>query len=437
MNRKLLYIGYVWPEPQSSAAGWHTTDLLRAFSQIGYEIHLASSAAPTEFSTSFDSWKSLGVVTHFIKLNCTSFDEFIRGLQPDVVVFDRFITEEQFGARVYDNLPGALRIVDMQDFHTLRKQREEDVKVISKEESGSLDKSEFNFSEPVQFSVRTQDPYFWREAASLLRSDGIISISHSEKRELLDLGFPEEKVTCFSYFKKATPLENPTFQERKDFIFLGNQRHPPNADALGVLKNGLWDSTRSAFLSLEQQPPELHVWGAYENPRERISHSKTKGIIFKGRYIGEVTELLKKYRVLLAPLRYGAGVKGKILDAWIAGTPVLTTDFGLEGLITQVQAVSDFYSWGKLAHKLYGDENCWKNEVNKGQETLRVNLSSEEQKKNLEQALEKWKLTKAARSGQLYQILPDLLFSQSLASTRYFSKWIELKEAKKLDQSSR
>ncbi|RZK83270.1 MAG: glycosyltransferase, partial [Pedobacter sp.] len=116
-SRKVLFIGLVWPEPTSSAAGTRIVQLVNLFLANGNEVHFASAALKGEFS--FDL-VSIGVINHDIKLNDSSFNHWIAVLNPAVVVFDRFMVEEQYGWRVQQECPNAVLILDTEDLHFLR-----------------------------------------------------------------------------------------------------------------------------------------------------------------------------------------------------------------------------------------------------------------------------------------------------------------------------
>ena len=116
-DKKILIIGYVWPEPNTTAAGGRMLQLIHFFLEQDYQITFASTAAESEFSFDLDS---LGVRKKTILLNHSSFDVFLKDLDPGIVLFDRFMTEEQFGWRVVENAPNALRILDTEDLHSLR-----------------------------------------------------------------------------------------------------------------------------------------------------------------------------------------------------------------------------------------------------------------------------------------------------------------------------
>ena len=118
--KKLLIIGYVWPEPKSSAAGSRMLELVELFLSQDWKIVFASAAALSEHRANL---LSLGVQENPIELNNSSFNEFIAELKPEAVLFDRFFTEEQFGWRVAQVCPNALRILDTEDLHSLRHAR--------------------------------------------------------------------------------------------------------------------------------------------------------------------------------------------------------------------------------------------------------------------------------------------------------------------------
>src|SRR5690606_26132421 len=119
--QRVLFIGLVWPEPSSSAAGWRILQLLQVFAQAGYAVTFASAASKSAYSYPLEEEN---VNTQQIVLNDSSFNDFIGILQPDVIVFDRFISEEQFGWRVREQCPDALSILDTEDLHFLRSARQ-------------------------------------------------------------------------------------------------------------------------------------------------------------------------------------------------------------------------------------------------------------------------------------------------------------------------
>lgn len=117
---KVLVIGYVWPEPRSSAASGHVMQILETFLHQGWQITFASPAGVGEHPADLGE---LGIHTVPIELNNSSFDTFISELGPDIVLFDQFMIEEQFGWRVEKHCPDALRVLETSDLQSLRHAR--------------------------------------------------------------------------------------------------------------------------------------------------------------------------------------------------------------------------------------------------------------------------------------------------------------------------
>ena len=120
-NQHVLIIGFVFPEPNSSAAGGRMVQLISIFKQHSFDVTFASPAMDSDFMVDLES---LCVAKKTIALNCSSFDVFVKELNPSIVLFDRFMMEEQFGWRVAENCPDALRLLDTEDLHCLRLARQ-------------------------------------------------------------------------------------------------------------------------------------------------------------------------------------------------------------------------------------------------------------------------------------------------------------------------
>ena len=159
--KSVLFIGFVWPEANSSAAGSRMMQLIRYFKDLGAKITFASAAKPGSHPSDL---RALGVDNVSIKLNDSSFDDFIKTLQPEAVVFDRYMTEEQFGWRVAESCPDSIRILDTEDLHSLRAVRER------------CSKSGVPFTEEKLLSSELAK----RELASIYRSDLSLIISEFE-----------------------------------------------------------------------------------------------------------------------------------------------------------------------------------------------------------------------------------------------------------------
>lgn len=404
---KILIIGKHWPEPASSAAGSRMMQLVAALQSIG-NITFASAAARGEYSGDLES---LGINCVDIRLNHSSFDEFVKELQPDMVMFDRFMTEEQFGWRVEKHCPGAVRILDTEDLHGLREARQQAVK----QNRPVVDEDFFN-----DVAIR--------ELAAIYCSDLSLIISEAEMEIvqsiykvpaecLLYLPFMIEKV------KEGESTKNPGFHERQNFISIGNFLHAPNRDAVHYLKTTIWPLIR-------KQLPDAQVliYGAYPDDDIRRLDDPDNGFCVKGR--AEDAELeMRKARVCLAPLRFGAGLKGKMITAMQCETPVVTTPIGSEGISGEMPwpgAVSDHpESFAASAIQLYQDEQAWRCAQQHGQNILQRRFQKDYWSPVFIKSVIDFRNNLAARRRE--NVVGRILHHQSLRSTEYMSRWIELK----------
>lgn len=408
---KLLWICNVWPEPTSSAAGVRTYQLIKSCMDAGFEVQASSGCQSNQFEVELNN---LGIKTIKLLPNDSSFDEYLKKFNPEVVVFDRFMIEEQFSWRVKNCAPNALRVLDTCDLHSLRRIRKKLV------ESG---KSLSDFSSDI---FDFEDAY--REIASIFRSD-LSLITSDFEMNLLETHFQIPKNLLFLsrlfYLKKdyISPFEN-----RFNFVTIGNFNHPPNTDSFKVLKNILWDKIRLEFKRRDLSIPELHIYGAYPSAEFLNLNSPSEGFYVKG-WTENSLETLSNYRINLAPLRYGAGVKGKILDGWCAGTPCIGTKVAAEGMIGDLLFggyIKD--SWDEFAvacADLYLDKTAWIKAQNCGFEIIdRLYNPIKNSEKFIKAILESRENLKTTRHNNFFG---SILWHQSMRSTEYFSKWIEEK----------
>lgn len=405
----LLIIGFVWPEPSTTAAGNRMLQLIHFFKEQKYKITFASTASKSDYS--FDL-SSLGVQSQAIELNNSSFNDFAAALNPELVLFDRFLTEEQFGWRVAETVPNAIHILDTEDLHSLRTVRERCLKT----------QEEFTNDRWLQ------DDETKREMASIFRCDLSLIISTYEMQLLSEVVKIDESLLLYLPFQidKITAEDQhswTSFSERKHFICVGNGKHAPNVDAIKWLKTEIWPLIRK-----ELPTADLHIYGAYLPEQLQQLHKPAEGFLVKG-WAKDVAEVMEQSCVNLAPLRFGAGIKGKLIDAMQLGTPSVTTKIGAEGmhgdLLWNGSIENTAESFAKAAIDLYQDQEQWMIAQRNGIEIINKLYD----KKLLEEALrnEISKIRDNLQHHRNQNFMGSLLMHQTLASTKYMSKWIEAK----------
>ncbi|CAK2780410.1 Glycosyl transferase family 1 [Vibrio crassostreae] len=402
--KKVLAIGYVWPEPNSSAAGSHMMSLLRLFKRQGWSVEFATPAQETEHMIDLSEE---GITSQSIQLNCNSFDQYIEELQPDVVMFDRFMMEEQFGWRVEKVCPNAFKLLDTEDLQFLRNARHEAVK-----KETELTK-EYLYSDLAK-----------REIAAILRCDLSLIIS-SYEMELLQSEFNIDPKLLhhlpFMVDLNTLPESTKSFEERKHFMTIGNFRHAPNWDAVLQLQK-IWPKIR------KQLPDtELHIYGSYPPPKATALHNPKTSFHIKG-WAKDAQEVMEQARVCVAPLRFGAGIKGKLLDAMKLQTPNVTSEIGSEGMLPQGElqwpgaVADDIDEFVEQAVALYKDEDKWLQAQSQCHSILEAHYEQNQLGDKLIERL--IALESELKSHRLDNFFGSMLKHHSMASTKYMSQWI-------------
>ena len=402
----LLIIGQTFPEPTTTAAGGRMLQLIEMFISHGYSITFASSASSSEKSFNLDS---LGVTTQQIVINDSSFDDFVRQLNPTLVLFDRFVTEEQFAWRVTQSCPKALKILDTEDLHFLRKARQQALKDATDVKDANL------FTETAK-----------REIASILRCDLSLIISEFEMRLLADTFAVSKEILYYLPFMVAKWPDSgnfPEFEQRTNFMTIGNLLHGPNVDSVLYLKKEIWP-----LIKKQLPQAELYIYGNYAPQHILELHNQKQGFYIMG-WADSVAHVMQKARVCLAPLRFGAGLKGKLLDAMLNGTPGVTTSIGAEGmygdLLTPGVIADTPESFAELSVAIYSDKIKWQQNAQRGVEIVKARYNGKAIAKDFMTRLDALKLN--LKLHRQSHFVGQILQHHSLQASKYLSKWIEEK----------
>lgn len=408
MKKHLLIIGLVWPEPKSSAAGSRILQLIFQFKKQGYAITFACAAKTS--NNTYDL-SQIDVKTQEIVLNHSGFDDFISELKPNVVVFDRFMVEEQYGWRVAEQCPNALRILDTEDFHGLRKAR---ALALKQGEAVTV--------------AHLQNDTTKREIVSIYRCDLTLIISEAEIKMLTEQFKIDKDLLYYLPFLLEPVSEDaknslPKFENRQDFITIGNFLHSPNYDAVVYLKKHIWPLIR------KQLPKtQLHIYGAYESQKVTQLHNEKEGFLIKG-FAEDVNDVMQNAKVCLAPLRFGAGLKGKLIDAMQNGTPCVMSGIAAEGMFGGLESngfiMDDAETFAQKAVELYKNAQLWQQKQHNGFSVLNKRFDASNFESTFKTKIDS--LKNHLTTHRQNNFMGTMLQHQTLQSTKYLSKWIEEK----------
>ncbi|MDC0637194.1 glycosyltransferase family 4 protein [Flavobacteriaceae bacterium] len=403
-NRSVLIIGHTLPEPKTTAAGVRMMQLISFFQSHNAVVHFAT-AAGTANNAHAEDLSQIGILVHQLILNDDGVDAVLDACRPDIVLFDRFMTEEQFGWRIRAHSPAAITILDTEDLHFLRKARQ-----TAFENNRSLD---------IYTDLSK------RELSSIWRCDVSLIISKFEYHWLQEtFGVPDTLLFYWPIVFEAPTSPRQSFAQSSDFVCVGNLNHAPNLDAVQWLINDLWPQ-------IENQLPGvlLHICGAYGREGQVRHWSKTRGVVVHG-WVADIDQVLSTSRVNLAPLRFGAGLKGKILHALEMGLPTLTTPIGAEGITNgqdQVPCIAETdHDMIQRAVALYQDHHLWQSQQVMGQELIKVSFNKAHfyEMFTAHMSLVAHDITAHRQRHFLGQVFQH----QTLYASKYMGRWLTLKE---------
>lgn len=405
-SKRLLIVGFVWPEPKSSAAGSRMMQLIDMFQVQGYDITFACTAQNFEFSEDLERNR---ITTKTIELNSSTFDEFVKELDPTVVVFDRFMVEEQFGWRVSENCPNALKILDTIDLHLLRNERQLAVKEQREFVADDL------FSEVAK-----------REVASILRCDLALMVSEYEMEVLQNqFSISDSLLYYLPLFAESIPTF-PNYEERNDFVFIGNFLHEPNWDAVRFLHKEIWPLIHSKLPFAK-----MLVYGAYPTQKVLELNQPKMNFYIKGR-ADDALKVIQNAKVLIAPLRFGAGIKGKLLEAMQCGTPTVTTAIGAESMKGELDwngfIADNPAKFAESAIELYTNLLLWERSQKNGFEILEKRYQRLDFETVFFERIHSLLLN--LKEHRNNNFIGSILQHHTISSTKYMSKWIEEKNKK-------
>ena len=257
------------------------------------------------------------------------------GARFDLVVGSRHYVLSPVLPLLRTHAPKAHVVFDTVDLHHLREQREAEVSG----DPAQLRKA--GRTRRIELGLVTQCDTTW--------------VVSGAEQALLAHELPEARVDVVSNIHDVHGPGNP-WADRRDLLFVGGYRHPPNVDA------ALW-MAREIFPHVRARLPDavLHLVGA-EAPPEVVALGEIPGVQLHG-FVPDLTALLEGARVGVAPLRYGAGVKGKVNQSLAHGQPMVATLCAVEGMHlvdgVDVLVADDAQAFAAAVVRLHEDAALW------------------------------------------------------------------------------
>jgi len=362
IKRRVLVLDAYMLQPDHESGSLRMFNMLRILSSEGFKVTFA--ADNLEYLPVYtENLQKLGIEVLYTPY-VQSVSRYIRenGEQFDLVILSRADTAEKHIDDVRLFCTKAKLIFDTVDLHFLREQR----------------LAELSNSSSMRKSAERRK----KQELGIARKTDLTFVVSSYEKKLFAEEAPDVSIEVLSNIHKVEGCSK-GFEGRKDILFIGGFNHPPNADAVTYF-------TREIFPEILKNIPEIKFYIVGSNPTPDILALASKNVIVTG-FVEDISELFGSIKLSVAPLRYGAGVKGKINSSMSYGVPVVATTVAAEGMSAEDEVdmlVSDTSdSFAKNVIRLNQDEALWNRLSQGGMENVRNHFSFDTARESLRHSL--------------------------------------------------
>ena len=360
-----LVIDWATPMPDHDSGSVDIFNLVRMLGRLGIKATFAAHRDLDYWGSYTDELQKLGVEMLYAPY-VASLKSYLKqnGKDIDYVLVHRVGVFKEIAPDLRTLCPNARIVFHTVDLHHIREARQAET-----EQSEKLKKK-------AQITKRT-------EIRLARRADAIVVVSDHEKA-LLQEAVPDTDVYHLPLIRDIPGAGELGFTERQGIAFLGNYLHPPNLDAILYFVREIWPDFRSTVPGAElivggaQMTAEVEVLGTNDGVR-------TIG------YVENLAGLFNRIRLTIAPLRYGAGAKGKVVSSLCHGVPVVASPVAAEGMNLKdghdILIARDAADWQKHLQRGYCDETAWRGLSTAGLDAMRRSHTLDAGVKELEKIL--------------------------------------------------
>lgn len=303
VERRAYFIDDTVPTPEQDAGSNAALQHMIALQHLGYKVTFIPSDNMARLDPHTRALEKIGIECLYAPY-FWSVEEVLRKapVAPDLVYMHRFSNASRYAAMVRERFPKCRLVYNVADVHFLREEREAEL-------TGDVGKR------AKAANLRK------RELAAMQLVDCVIVHSPVEA-ELLRASAPDVKVEVVPWAVEARPTAVP-FAKRAGYGFVGGYRHPPNVDAVLHFVDEI--------MPLLTVPPDQRFSVIGSLMPEKIARLHGPTIDVRG-HVPVLADALHPLRCTIAPLRYGAGIKGKVLESFAHGLPCVMSEIAAEGL---------------------------------------------------------------------------------------------------------
>lgn len=346
-KKTIVFINNSIPTPDKDSGSNRLKEIIISAKELNYNCIICTKKA-YRTDKYLNHLSDLGMIVYVETNQYKNYFEFLKSIpKVDYVWHYGPNTLKDNLKKTAELLPDSKSIFDMVDIHFLRYKR-----------SIQLDPTRISFRKKYR-------KYYKIETQLALDTDVIVAISEKEKL-FMSQYLPDKKIIVISniHYHKTNQENIPRFKQRNDLLFIGST-HQPNIDAIYYLHNKIMPL-------VWQQIPSLKVT-IIGNVKEHIKTELDSRFKLTG-FIEDIEPYFLNAKIMVAPLRTGAGVKGKIGQAFEYFLPVITTSIGAEGMFLEnnkhAYIADNAEEFANQIISLYQDEEIWTKFSNNSTESL-------------------------------------------------------------------
>ena len=346
-SKKILIIEQRIPTPDRTSSSVRLQAMLDLIIDEGWNITFISNATPDHYHWIFVDVKS-DIIKYEESLKSKNIEFFYgkesainllkdRGheFQKVILIYPEIMSEYAPLVRFY--MPGAELIYDTVDIHFLRFERE------------------YKLNKTNQLKKRVEE-YKKMELSNFQIADQIIAITKKEYDDIKKLAGAKSILIIPNIHEIHSEIDIPDFSLRKNLLFIGHYLHNPNSDAMLYFVKEIFPLIKKSIPGIKL----IMIGSSITNEIKKLANKDIEAVGF----VENLDPYLNDARVFVAPLRFGAGMKGKIGQALACGLPVVTTSIGAEGMGLQneknILEANTPSSFAKRVVQLYNTPTLWR-----------------------------------------------------------------------------
>ena len=358
-RKAVLFIDALTPTPDKDAGSVDVFTQMRILISLGFHVTFASGDNLQVVPKYTADLQRIGVECLYLPY-VQSLKKYIKqsGGEYDIVILARANNAMKFISTVKQYCSHAKVIFSTVDLHFLREMRRAEI-----EKSDELMRQ-------VQ-DIRSM------ELGIMKKADCTLVVSSWEKN-LLRAELPGVKIVHIPLMVDINNYKQVSFSDRKDIFFVGGFQHRPNVDAMQYFVKEMWPLIRERL-------PGVKFYIVGSHPPKEILDLALEDVVIVG-YKEDISEYFYNCRLSVAPVRFGAGLKGKVVHSLGYGLPVVATSIAAEGsdLVDNenISVANDALSFTEAVARLYTDEALWRKQAENGLTFFKENYSFAAGKRN-------------------------------------------------------